>query len=302
MTFTKNNLLNLDAVTALELKTIFKRADYLQTIGIDQWKSKYAFLHNRIFVNMFFESSTRTQYSFEVAAAKLGMHVVTFNSETSSVNKSETLYDSVKTFESLGADAVCIRHPMTNYYDNFGALDMAIINGGDGTGRHPTQSLLDLYTIYKEFKSFDNLKVLIIGDIVHSRVAKTNILMMEKLGITVKVTGPKAFADPQYNNITKIDDLSQYDVVMLLRYQKERHGDKHDLNQGVFYKEWGFTKERYQALKPTAIIMHPGPVNRGIEIDSDLVESPKSRIFQQMANGIAIRAALITLLLAPEGH
>ncbi len=295
------NLFNLDELSKSVIIDLFKKASILKKQGINNWIKLYPEVNNLVISLMFFEPSTRTEYSFQVAASKLGMHVINFNiANSSALNKTETLYDTVKTFEAIQADIAVIRHFDTNYYEELTKVQIPLINGGDGTGRHPTQALLDLYTIYEEYDgAIQDKKALIIGDIMNSRVAKTNIMIMEKFGMTVKVTGPEQFADPIYKNITVYSEetINQSDIIMLLRYQFERHARKFTLNSEVFRKKWQLTKEKYNNLKPNAIIMHPGPVNRGIEIDGDLVEAPKSRILHQVTNGVYIRAALILELL-----
>lgn len=296
-----NHLFELNHLDQQQILKIIKKASALKKLGINNWIHYNPKFHNKILANLFFEPSTRTEYSFFVAASKLGLTVMSFDVNSSSLqHKTETLYDTVKTFESMRPDIMVIRHPITNYYNDLQDLTVPIINGGDGTGRHPTQALLDFFTIYNEFDGdLENKRVLIIGDIMHSRVAKTNVMLFESFGIEVRVTGPKEFADPVYNNIVdfKISTLKDYDVIMLLRYQTERHAERYNLSGDKFSKLWGMNHDKYDMLKETAIIMHPGPVNRGVEIDGDLVESPKSRILQQVENGVHIRAALISLFL-----
>ena len=259
-----------------------------------------------IFVsNLFFENSTRTKTSFHVAERKLGLSVIPFDVATSSVNKGETLYDTVKTLESIGINLAVIRHEHDAFYNELKNIKIPIINAGDGIGNHPTQSLLDLVTIHQEFGGFSGLKVGIVGDVQHSRVANSNAEALRKLGAKVYFSGPaKWFDEGALVNGTylQIDELlKEVDVVMLLRIQHERHHEKMDMALETYNKRYGLTKEKIKLLKPNAIIMHPGPINRGVEIDSDLVESEKSRIFKQMSNGVFARMAVVKHTLEKAG-
>lgn len=247
----------------------------------------------RLIANLFFESSTRTHYSFDSAEFQLGAQAVDFNAGTSSVNKGESLYDTVKTFKSLGYDAVVIRHEQDEYFKELENIDIHMINAGDGVGNHPSQSLLDLFTVYDEFKTFENLNLLIVGDISHSRVAHSNIYVFEKLGANVRLSGPKELVDDEERYMDLDEGVKWADVVMLLRIQFERHKDKIGINRDEYLEKYGLTKERYNSMKEHAIVMHPAPVNRGLEIDTDLVEAPKSRIFKQMENGVLVRKAML---------
>ncbi|MBO4232726.1 aspartate carbamoyltransferase catalytic subunit [Riemerella anatipestifer] len=255
--------------------------------------------------NLFFENSTRTKISFDIAERKLGLNVVPFDASSSSVNKGETLYDTVKTLESIGIDLVVIRHSQDFYFRELETINIPIINGGDGTGNHPSQSLLDLMTIYQEFKKFEGLKVGIVGDVKHSRVANSNAEALRRLGAKVYFSGPEDwFDEAEFINGTylPIDTLvKEVDVVMLLRIQHERHGERMKLSLDKYHQKYGLTKERAAKMKPTSIIMHPAPINRGVEIESDLVESPQSRIFKQMENGVYARMAILKQALEDKG-
>ena len=261
-------------------------------------------------VNLFFENSTRTKTSFQMAQMKLGMKVLEFEAGTSSVKKGESLYDTVKTMESIGVNVAVIRHPENEYYKqliNHADLKIGIVNGGDGSGQHPSQCLLDMMTINEEFGDFKGLKVLIIGDLSHSRVAHSNAMMLNRLGAEVYFAGPEKWYDPtleQYGTFGNFDELlPQMDVVNLLRVQNERlttaDGQAFDANQ--YHQVYGLTLERAAKMKQGAIIMHPAPVNRGVEIDSSLVEAPNSRIFQQMTNGVYTRMAILSRVLRYQG-
>lgn len=243
--------------------------------------------------NLFFENSTRTKLSFEMAQRQLGMEVIPFDVSTSSVSKGESLYDTCKTLESIGVDLLVIRHFQNEYYKDLDNIKIPIISGGDGTGEHPTQCLLDLMTIYEEFGGFEGLKIAIVGDIKHSRVANSHYRVLTRLGAEVEFIAPDDLSD----KVTKaLDDvISDIDVCMLLRIQLERHLETYDNHH--YLDDYGLTVERYQNLKEGAIVMHPAPVNRGVEIDSSLVEAPQSRIFNQMENGVFMRMAIIHKVL-----
>lgn len=256
--------------------------------------------------NLFFENSTRTKTSFDIAQRKLGLNVVPFDVSTSSVKKGETLYDTVKTVESLGVNLVVIRHEKDEYYKDLKNIKIPIVNGGDGKGNHPSQCLLDLFTIYQEFGKFEGLKIAIVGDVKHSRVANSNAEALRKLGAKVYFSGPEQwFNEGAIINGTflPIDQLiKEVDVLMLLRIQHERHRGTMEMSLENYHKNYGLTKEREKNMKPNAIIMHPAPINRGVEIDSDLVECQRSRIFKQMQNGVFMRMAILKYVLEKEGY
>ncbi len=260
-------------------------------------------LSGGVVANLFFEPSTRTQYSFLMAEQKLGLNTMDFSAQTSSVQKGETLYDTFKTFEAIGVDAVVIRHPQNNYFDELiGKIDIPILNGGDGSGNHPTQSLLDLLTIYQEYGRFEGLKIAIVGDIAHSRVAHTNIEVMTRLGMDVHLVAPAQFQEPGYDweELDKV--LEDMDIVMLLRVQHERHDGTMVLTKDEYHQKYGLTVEREKRMKEGAIIMHPAPFNRGVEIADEVVECNRSRIFKQMSNGVFIRMACLHRSLKNKKH
>lgn len=262
-------------------------------------------LDSQTFVaNLFFENSTRTHKSFEVAEKKLGMDVIDFHADSSSVTKGETLYDTILTMDALGVDACVIRHPTVDYYKEMvesPSLSVAIINGGDGSGQHPSQCLLDLMTIYEEFGYFQGLKICIAGDITHSRVAKSNMQMLTRLGAHVYFAGPKEWYSEEfedYGQHVELDSiLPDLDVLMLLRVQHERHDGQTSFSKEAYHQLFGLTQDRYQKLKSSAIIMHPAPVNRDVEIADTLVEAEKSRIVKQMSNGVFVRMAILEAVL-----
>ena len=256
--------------------------------------------------NLFFEDSTRTKTSFDLAQRRLGLNVVPFDVTASSVNKGESLHDTVKTLESLGVNLVVIRHKQDQYYDDLKNIGIPVINGGDGSGNHPSQTLLDLMTIQQEFGKFKGLKVGIVGDVKHSRVANSNAEALRKLGAKVYFSGPEEWFDEGTiinGTYQSIDDLvKEVDVLMLLRIQHERHGEKMKISLESYHRKFGLSKEREKMMKKDAIIMHPAPINRGVEIDSELVECERSRIFKQMKNGVFARMAILKDALEAKGY
>ncbi len=280
------NLYNLNGLGKQEILEIIELASKYKN-GLEKSYS------NKKVANIFYEPSTRTHFSFVSAQNNFNMKVTNVNVETSSTKKGESLYDTVKTFEAIGYDMLIIRHPEDEYYKQLENINIPIISGGDGTGNHPTQSLLDLMTIYEKFGKFDGLKVVIVGDIAHSRVAHTNLKVMEKLGMEVYISGPKEFDDGSGNYIDYETAIKTCDVVMMLRVQFERHAFEMSLTKESYFSNYGIKKREVEMMKDNAIIMHPAPFNRGIEIADDVVECDKSVIFQQMTNGVYIRMALI---------
>jgi aspartate carbamoyltransferase catalytic subunit len=289
-------LLTLETMSTVEISTILQEAE--EFAQGKQWKPN----QELVVANLFFEPSTRTRYSFEVAEKMLGLHVLSFSEESSSVQKGESLLDTVKTFEAIGANALVIRHPENNYYKQIREhLSIPIINGGDGSGHHPTQSLLDLLTIQQEFSSFKGLNVVIAGDLRHSRVARSNADVLTRMGAKVKIAGPKEWMsgfDTTYEHISLDKALPDSDVVMLLRIQHERHDGSMAWSKESYHQQYGLTIEREKRMKKNAIILHPAPVNRGVELASELVECERSRIFKQMKNGVAVRKAVVKRALA----
>lgn len=250
--------------------------------------------------NLFFEPSTRTRFSFEIAQKKLGFETVNMEAQASSIQKGESLYDTVKTLETIGANVVVIRHPDRGYYEHLiGKLSIPIINAGDGAGHHPTQTLLDLLTIKQEFGCFEGIKVAIVGDLSHSRVARSNVEVLQRLGANVIISSPVDWQDKTLNApyVSMDEVIETADVVMLLRIQHERHSNLMGNTKEDYHREFGLTVDREVKMQPHAIIMHPAPINRGVEIADELVECSRSRIFKQMKNGVAIRMAVLRYAL-----
>lgn len=282
----KKDLLSLRFLSVEEIMQILNDAILFRN------GSKFT-LKNKIVANLFFENSTRTQYSFVTAEEKLDMKVIPFNASSSSLSKGETFYDTAKVFESFGVDALVIRHSLNQYYKQLEGFNCAIINAGDGTGDHPTQNLLDLLTIYDEFGHFDGLNIMIVGDISHSRVAHGNVEIMERLGMKCFISGPKEFIDDTAEYIDFDEGIKKADVVMMLRIQRERNATLKSITDDEYLTKYGLTQERVNKMKETAIIMHPAPFNRGVEIADEVVECSKSRIFRQMTNGVFVRQAVL---------
>lgn len=286
-TMNKNSLLTMSQLTCDDIMSILNDAIFFSSHKDWQLSKSY------LVVNLFFEPSTRTHYSFASAQHQLGCKVEDFSAEASSVQKGESLYDTVKTFESIGYDAVVIRHPENEYFKQLENIEIPIINAGDGSGNHPSQCLLDLLTIYQEFNTFKDINVVIVGDVSHSRVAHSNKDAITRLGGNVKFSGPEYWMDDKENYMPIDEAIKWADVVMLLRIQHERHDEKMKMTKEEYLEKYGLTYRRLDMMKPNAIIMHPAPVNRGVEIEADLVEHPKSRIFKQMQNGVLVRKAML---------
>lgn len=291
-------LLTMNELSISEMEEILADAERFANGAI--WRPA----EQTMVANLFFEPSTRTKSSFEMAERKLGLEVIPFDPRASSVLKGETLYDTSRTFESIGIKALVIRHVEDNYFEQLLGknLNIPIINAGDGCGNHPTQSLLDLMTIKQEFGKFEGLKVAIIGDITHSRVARSNAVALSRLGARVVFSGPAEWFD-ENSGLGEYEEIDQAittsDVVMLLRIQHERH--ESSVETADYLEQYGLTKKREQMMKPNAIIMHPAPINRGVEIDTDLVECSRSRIFKQMENGVFVRMAVLKRVLQQFG-
>lgn len=306
----KNGLVQLPHLTSMEnLSTeevmgLIKRASDFKS-----GKAKFE-LESQTFVsNLFFENSTRTHHSFHIAERKLGLDVLEFDAQASSISKGETLYDTILTLDALGVEICVIRSGVENYYDelvNSENIHCAIVNGGDGSGQHPSQCLLDLMTIYEEFGHFEGLKIAISGDLTHSRVAKSNMMMLKKLGAKLYFTGPAAWYSEEFDDYGRYANLDrilpQLDVHMLLRVQHERHESGESFSKKAYHEQFGLTVERAKTLKSTAIIMHPAPVNRDVEIADELVESKQSRIVQQMNNGVYTRMAILDAIIREQAE
>ncbi|ANY69924.1 aspartate carbamoyltransferase [Paenibacillus sp. BIHB 4019] len=287
----QRSLLGLKELDAEEIIAILDRAAHWE-----QQESKVQnVLQGKFAANMFFENSTRTRFSFEVAEKRLGAEVLNFSAAVSSVQKGESVYDTVRTLESMGIDVGIIRlKPIGLLAELATKIKVPLINAGDGNNEHPTQALLDLYTMRKQFGAIKGLTVSIIGDILHSRVARSNLYALQKLGATVKFCAPANLQASELDaRYVTMEEALKSDVVMMLRVQLERH-ESGMLSSAESYREqFGLTVERSETMADHAIIMHPAPINRNVEIDDELVEHAKSRIFKQMEHGVPVRMAVI---------
>ncbi|MGM1046497.1 aspartate carbamoyltransferase [Paenibacillus uliginis N3/975] len=289
----ERSLLGLKDLSREEIQSILNRAAYWEA----QSEKVVPALSQKFVVNMFFENSTRTRFSFEMAEKRLGAEVMNFSAGVSSVEKGESIYDTVRTLESLGVDAGVIRlKPVGVLQELAQSISIPLVNAGDGNNEHPTQALLDLYTMKKAFGDIKGLTVSIIGDVRHSRVARSNVWALNKLGAKVQLCAPDSMVSStlkEHASYVSMEEALKADVVMMLRVQLERH------NQGLFkstaeYRDqYGLTEERAAGLSGHTIIMHPAPVNRNVEIDDAVVECPRSVIFQQMTHGVPIRMAVM---------
>jgi aspartate carbamoyltransferase catalytic subunit len=264
-------------------------------------------LRGRTVVNLFYEDSTRTRISFEAAAKRLSADVINFSAKGSSVSKGESLKDTALTLQAMGADAVVIRHPASGAPHRLSAwVDGSVVNAGDGTHEHPTQALLDAYTMRSRLGTLDGLKVTIVGDVLHSRVARSNVLLLSTLGAQVTLVGPPTLIPVDIAGALAKDTkvsydldsvLSDTDVVMMLRVQTERMQDSYFPSAREYSRRYGLDVQRMRKLPGHAIVMHPGPMNRGMEIAPEVADSPRSTIVEQVANGVSTRMAVLYLLL-----
>ncbi|MEV6344604.1 aspartate carbamoyltransferase catalytic subunit [Actinoplanes sp. NPDC051851] len=260
-------------------------------------------LRGRTVVNLFYEDSTRTRISFEAAAKRLSADVINFSAKGSSVSKGESLKDTALTLQAMGADAVVIRHSASGAPHRLANwVEGSVVNAGDGTHEHPTQALLDAYTMRSRLGRLDGLKVAIVGDVLHSRVARSNVLLLTTLGAKVTLVGPPTLipldvpggAQVSYDLDAVVPDS---DVVMMLRVQTERMQDSYFPSSREYSRRYGLDLRRLQRMPEHAIVMHPGPMNRGMEIAPEVADSPRSTIVEQVANGVSVRMAVLYLLL-----
>jgi aspartate carbamoyltransferase catalytic subunit len=291
---------DLDAATATQ---VLDTAGELAGLAGRSVK-KLPTLRGRTVVNLFYEDSTRTRISFEAAAKRLSADVITFSVKGSSVSKGESLKDTALTLQAMGADAVVIRHGASGAPHRLaGWLDGAVVNAGDGTHEHPTQALLDAYTMRSRLGRLSGLTVAIVGDVLHSRVARSNVLLLHTLGANVTLVGPPTLlpvgvgAWPVKTSYDLDAVLPTADVVMLLRVQRERMDDAFFPSEREYSRRYGLDAHRVRRMPEHAIVMHPGPMNRGMEIAPDVADSPRSTIVEQVANGVSVRMAVLYLLL-----
>lgn len=300
----RKHLLGLEELSKDEIELILSNARSFKEI-ITRSRKKVPALRGKTIVNLFLEPSTRTRVAFEVAAKRLSADVVTVQGSTSSRVKGETLKDTALNIEALSADMIIMRHSAAGahkYLSN--VVDIPIINAGDGAHEHPTQGLLDVFTMIEHLGDLRGKKVTILGDILFSRVARSNIWALTKLGAEVTLAGPSTLVPERFRDlgVNVCYDLKKSvtdaDVVMLLRIQHERQTSSHFPSIGEYTALYGLNKNRMDWLKPGALVMHPGPINRGVELDSDLADSDRSVILEQVTNGIAVRMAVIYMCMA----
>ncbi len=297
----RKDLLGIRELSAAEIHFVLTSADAFKQVGTRDVK-KVPALRGKTLVNFFVEPSTRTRTSFELAATRLSADVINISATTSSLTKGETLKDTAKILEANHADIIVLRHSSAGAAQFLAErLRASIINAGDGAHEHPTQALLDLYTIREKKGSIAGLHVAIIGDILFSRVARSNIFGLLKLGARVTLVGPSTLVPRVFEQlgVTISDDidavLPTVDVVNLLRIQHERQRKEYFPGLGEYIRLFGLTKARAKLLKPDCLIMHPGPINRGVEIDSELADGVQSVILDQVTNGLAVRMAVLYL-------
>jgi aspartate carbamoyltransferase catalytic subunit len=299
-------LLDIESISRQDIETILTRSRTFQPAPGQPFK-RTTILQGRSIVNLFFEASTRTRTSFEIAARRLGAEVLSITSSGSSVSKGESLVDTLNTLGAMRPDAIVMRHAASgapHFLSRY--LPIPIVNAGDGTHEHPTQALLDALTILDRRDTLEGLRVAIIGDIAHSRVARSNIFLLSKFGAQIVLCGPATLLPPQIGQIAPGIELTTdmehairgADVIMMLRVQLERQNEA-AFPAGEYFSFYGLRLEHVEAAKPNVIVMHPGPINRGREIASEVADSQRSAILNQVENGIAVRMAVLERVLAP---
>ena len=301
------DLLAIQGLTTAEITTLLDTAAAFKQVGTREIK-KVPALRGRTLVNFFVEPSTRTRASFELAAHRLSADVLNISATQSSLTKGETLKDTARNLEALLADIIVLRHSSAGAAQFLAErLQASVINGGDGAHEHPTQALLDTFTIREKKGRIAGLHVVILGDILFSRVARSNIWALLALGARVTLCGPSTLVPKSFERmgVTVTHDLDavlpEADVINLLRIQHERQRKEYFPSLGEYTSLFGLTKARAERLKPDALIMHPGPINRGVEIDSDLADSARSVILDQVTNGLAVRMAVLYLCGGVQG-
>ena len=298
-------LLGIEELDRAEIEAILARAKQFQPVQ-DQSQKKLDTLRGKMIVNLFFEASTRTRTSFEIAAKRLGADAVSITASGSSVSKGESLVDTLNTLAAMRPDAIVMRHAASgapHFLSRY--LPVPIVNAGDGTHEHPTQALLDALTILDRRGTLEGLRVAIIGDIAHSRVARSNIFLLSKFGAQIVLCGPATLLPPQIGQIAPGIELTTdmehairgADVIMMLRVQLERQNEA-AFPIAEYFSFYGLRLEHVEAAKPNVIVMHPGPINRGREISSEVADSQRSAILNQVENGIAVRMAVLERVLA----
>lgn len=300
--WTRKHLLGLGELSADEIRFVLDTAKSLKEVSTRSVK-KVPALRGRVVVNAFFEDSTRTRTSFSLAASRLSADVIDFSEKGSSVSKGETLVDTARNIEAMGVDVIVLRHSAAGSAMLLSrSVGCSIVNAGDGAHEHPTQGLLDLYTIRERFGRVEGLRVAVVGDIANSRVARSNLWGLTKLGAEVILVGPptlvpRAFEHLGARVVHDFDSIiGQVDVINMLRVQFERIQSSQFPSVREFTRFFGLTHDRFRRCKPEVFVMHPGPMNRGIEISSDIADGPQSGILTQVTNGLAVRMAVLYLV------
>jgi aspartate carbamoyltransferase catalytic subunit len=303
--FGSKDLLGIQPLTREQIVQILNTAESFREISTREIK-KVPTLRGRTVINLFFEPSTRTRTSFEIAAKRLSADAINISASTSSVSKGETLLDTARNLEAMAPDCIVIRHSSAGAPQQIARVcRAAIINAGDGAHEHPTQALLDALTIREKKGRIEGLKVAILGDVLHSRVARSNIYLLTKMGATVSVAGPGTLVPREFESLVpqglrvmnSVEDaLEGADVVMILRIQRERQDEAFFPSMREYAVHYGLNLKRLERAAPEAIVMHPGPMNRGIELSSEIADSSRSLILDQVANGLAVRMAVLFLL------
>jgi aspartate carbamoyltransferase catalytic subunit len=304
------HLLTMEGLPRELLLDILDRAEryaFDRPTGHSHTNKKHALLHGKTVVNLFFEASTRTRTTFELAAKRLAADVVNLQVGSSSTSKGETLLDTLKSLEAMQVDMFVIRHEASgaaHFFANHAAPGVAVLNAGDGRHAHPTQALLDMFTIRRHKPDFSSLRVAIVGDALHSRVARSDIHALRTLGAReIRVVAPRPLvpAGIEQMGVTVYNQLEpgleDVDVVILLRLQKERMLGAFLPSTGEFHRDFGLSRERLARLKPDVLVMHPGPINRGVEIEGDVAYGERSVILEQVAHGVAVRMAVMAMIL-----
>jgi aspartate carbamoyltransferase catalytic subunit len=302
MTWKRKDLLSMQDLEAGEIRDVLDTAESMKEIATREIK-KVPTLRGKTVVNLFYEASTRTRTSFEIAGKWLSADVINFSASGSSAEKGESLLDTAKNIEAMSPDVVVVRHKASGAPALLARhLNCAVVNAGDGAHEHPTQALLDLLTIREKKGHLDGLHVAIVGDVAHSRVARSNIHAMKTMGMTVTVAGPPTLIPPACQEMgVKVshrleEAIAHADVIMMLRLQHERMTGGFIPSLREYSRVWGLGLERLQHCRPDVLIMHPGPVNRGVEISPEVADSQYSVILDQVTNGVAVRMAVLFLL------
>jgi len=305
--FQHKHILGIEQLSVADIFHILDTAISFKEISNRSIK-KVPTLKGKTIINFFFEPSTRTRLSFEIAAKRMSADTFGIAASTSSAKKGETLIDTARNLQAMNPDLIIIRHGSSGAPGLLTRhIDASIINAGDGTHQHPSQALLDMMTVREHKGSIEGLKIALVGDIAHSRVAHSNILGFTKMGADVRVAGPATFMVPHLDLLgarvcsTVEEAITDADVVMALRIQKERQDDPLIPSLREYARFYGINRSRLQHAKPDALIMHPGPINRGVEMDPDVADGEGSVILEQVTNGVAVRMALLYLVLGQEG-